>query len=141
MQVSLTHAEVQAAVVALLKKRGVEVDGHNIAVSFSMGRKNTSLTATVEVNDPEVKVLPATSNEEWPAETLIPNATTLDAMNESKDSAAPAASSVSANPETETPSTVQAPVTEPEAKDPPSEASDSPFQAPAAEVPKSLFSS
>lgn len=64
MQVSLSHAEVQAAVVALLVKRGVSVEGQDIAVSFTMGRKNTSLVASVVIDDPEVKTLPAAQTQE-----------------------------------------------------------------------------
>mgnify|MGYP006961048464 CR=1 FL=1 len=126
MQVSLSHAEVQAAVVALLAKRGVLVDGQDIAVSFSMGRKNSSLMATVVIEDPEVKTLPAAVTQE-----AIP-----------EEVAAPAAS-VTLSSE-EAPKADQEPASNPEPDpEPGTEASvaDSPFQAPASETPKSLFGS
>lgn len=62
MRVSLTHAEIQAAVVAALVARGVTVEGQDIAVSFSMGRKNTGLSATVDLIDPSVQQLPPTQD-------------------------------------------------------------------------------
>lgn len=62
MRVSLNHAEIQAAVVAALVARGVTVDGQDIAVSFSMGRKNTGLSATVDLIDPSVQQLPPTQD-------------------------------------------------------------------------------
>lgn len=58
MRVTLVHAEIQAAVVAMLAKRGVNIEGQDIAVAFSMGRKNTGLSATVDIVDPSVIQLP-----------------------------------------------------------------------------------
>lgn len=127
MQVSLSHAEVQAAVVALLAKRGVLVDGQDIAVSFSMGRKNSSLMATVVIEDPEVKTLPAAvSQEAIPEEVAAPAASVTLASEE-----APKADPEPANdpvPNAETLAAMQE-----------SEERGSPFQASATETPKSLF--
>lgn len=58
MRVTLVHAEIQSAVVAMLAKRGVNIEGQDIAVAFSMGRKNTGLSATVDIVDPSVIQLP-----------------------------------------------------------------------------------
>ena len=58
MRVTLVHAEIQAAVVAMLAKRGVNIEGQDIAVAFSMGRKNTGLSATVDIVDPDIVQLP-----------------------------------------------------------------------------------
>ena len=58
MRVTLVHAEIQAAVVAMLAKRGVNIEGQDIAVAFSMGRKNTGLSATVDIVDPSIVHLP-----------------------------------------------------------------------------------
>lgn len=58
MRVSLTHSEIQSAVVAELERRGVVVQGFDISVSFSMGRKGTGLTGTVDLVDPTITVLP-----------------------------------------------------------------------------------
>lgn len=58
MRVTLVHAEIQSAVVAMLAKRGVNIEGQDIAVAFSMGRKNTGLSATVDIVDPSVVQLP-----------------------------------------------------------------------------------
>lgn len=115
MQVSLSHAEVQAAVVALLAKRGVLVEGQDIAVSFSMGRKNSSLLATVVIEDPEVKTLPAAVAQE---------ATT-------EEEAAPAAPviSVSEEPQKVEPETATDKVAD----------MDYPMDSPSTEAPKSLF--
>ena len=58
MRVTLVHAEIQAAVVAMLAKRGINIEDQDIAVAFSMGRKNTGLSATVDIVDPSVVHLP-----------------------------------------------------------------------------------
>lgn len=58
MRVTLVHAEIQSAVVAMLAKRGVNIEGQDIAVAFSMGRKNTGLSATVDIVDPDIVQLP-----------------------------------------------------------------------------------
>ena len=58
MRVTLVHAEIQSAVVAMLAKRGVNIEGQDIAVAFSMGRKNTGLSATVDIVDPSIVQLP-----------------------------------------------------------------------------------
>ena len=58
MRVTLVHAEIQAAVVAMLAKRGINIEDQDIAVAFSMGRKNTGLSATVDIVDPSVIQLP-----------------------------------------------------------------------------------
>ena len=58
MRVTLVHAEIQAAVVAMLAKRGINIEDQDIAVAFSMGRKNTGLSATVDIVDPSVVQLP-----------------------------------------------------------------------------------
>ena len=58
MRVTLVHAEIQAAVVAMLAKRGINIEDQEIAVAFSMGRKNTGLSATVDIVDPFVVQLP-----------------------------------------------------------------------------------
>lgn len=59
MQVTLTHAEIQAAVVQALVSKGINVDGE-IAIAFTRGRKNSGLSASVEVVDPSIKRLPGT---------------------------------------------------------------------------------
>lgn len=129
MQVSLSHAEVQAAVVALLAKRGVLVDGQDIAVSFSMGRKNSSLMATVVIEDPEVKTLPAAvSQEPVPDEVAAPAASVTLASEEAPKAEPEPATYPGPNPES--------PVAMPESEEP-----GTPFQAPASEAPKSLFGS
>lgn len=124
MQVSLSHAEVQAAVVALLAKRGVLVDGQDIAVSFSMGRKNSSLMATVVIEDPEVKTLPAAVAQEPVPEDVAAPAASVTPASEEAPKAEPEPAS---NPEPDPNPGTEAPVV------------DSPFQAPASEAPKSLF--
>ena len=58
MRVTLVHAEIQAAVVAMLAKRGINIEDQDIAVAFSMGRKNTGLSATVDIVDPSIVQLP-----------------------------------------------------------------------------------
>lgn len=58
MRVSLSHSEIQSAVVAELERRGVVTAGFDISVSFSMGRKGTGLTGTVDLDDPTITVLP-----------------------------------------------------------------------------------
>lgn len=129
MQVSLSHAEVQAAVVALLAKRGVLVEDQDIAVSFSMGRKNSSLMATVVIEDPNVKTLPAAvAQEPVPEEVAAPAASVIPASEEApKAEPEPADDLV---PNTETLAAMQE-----------SEERGTPFQAPASEAPKSLFGS
>lgn len=136
MQVSLVHAEVQAAVVALLVKRGVLVEGQDIAVSFSMGRKNTGLTATVSIDDPEVKLLPAAKDAEAPE----PDAPS--------EVATPVASSIPASAYAEAQAVGQEPVADPAPavaaeveENPPAAEAGTPFQAPTQEAPKSLFAS
>lgn len=126
MQVSLSHAEVQAAVVALLAKRGVLVDGQDIAVSFSMGRKNSSLMATVVIEDPEVKTLPAAVAQEPVPEDVAAPAASVTPASEEAPKAEPEPAS---NPEPDPNPGTEAPVV------------DSPFQASASETPKSLFGS
>lgn len=64
MRVTLVHAEIQAAVVDMLEKRGINIKNTDVAVAFSMGRKNTGLSATVDIVDPSIVELPAAVVEE-----------------------------------------------------------------------------
>ena len=73
MRVTLVHAEIQAAVVAMLAKRGINIEDQDIAVAFSMGRKNTGLSATVDIVDPSVVQLPdaVVDEDEDPVPTAV----------------------------------------------------------------------
>ena len=73
MRVTLVHAEIQAAVVAMLAKRGINIEDQDIAVAFSMGRKNTGLSATVDIVDPSVVHLPdaVVDEDEDPVPTAV----------------------------------------------------------------------
>lgn len=75
MRVTLVHAEIQAAVVAMLAKRGINTEDQDIAVAFSMGRKNTGLSATVDIVDPSVVQLPDAVVEEDDDVTAVATST------------------------------------------------------------------
>lgn len=62
MRISVTQAEVQHALVAYLEKQGIVVAERNIAVSFSIGRRNNvGLVALVDLEDPTAEALPTTA--------------------------------------------------------------------------------
>ena len=85
MRVTLVHAEIQSAVVAMLAKRGVNIEGQDIAVAFSMGRKNTGLSATVDIVDPSIVQLPDAVVDEDEDPTPVAVATPKTEVKEAKE--------------------------------------------------------
>lgn len=58
MKVIVTETEIKNAVLNQLKSQGITVEGRDVSISFSMGRKNKEgLAATVELIDPDLPVI------------------------------------------------------------------------------------
>ena len=77
MRIVVTQTEVQNAIVGLLEKNGVVVKDRNVAVSFTLGRKNKDgLIAFVDLEDPTMQALPtATVDEDEDPDADLANTT------------------------------------------------------------------
>ena len=81
MKVIVSESEIKNAVIDRLKSQGISVEGREVAISFSMGRKNKEgLAATVELIDPNLPVIADgvdDENEEEPQGDTTPAAASI----------------------------------------------------------------
>lgn len=57
MQIQIKQNEIEKAIIQFLTEAGINTTDKQIDISFTAGRKNSGLTADVEIND--VKFTPA----------------------------------------------------------------------------------
>lgn len=54
MQVQLKQQEIEAAITGYIAQQGININGKQIAILFTAGRKNSGLSADITLDDIEV---------------------------------------------------------------------------------------